>query len=83
MSGYGLWKKDGSGLPGVTWISILPHHYPLHWIMEPSPAVGGWQESHKECQSHVDNQNMCVSSRWVHEDRRNKPAGDGRQDDAW
>ena len=83
MSGYGLWKKDGSGLPGVTQISIHPHHYPLHRITEPSPAVGGRRVSREECRSCVDNQNNCVSSHWAREDRRNEPAGDGLQGDAW
>ena len=83
MSGYGLWKKDGSGLPGGTRISIHPHHYPLHWIMEPSPAVGSRRASRKECWSFVDNRNNCVSGCWACEDRRNKPAGDGLQGDVW
>ena len=83
MSGYRLWKKDGSGLPGGTLISTHPHHYLLHWIMEPSPVVGGQWASHEECRSLVDNRNNCVSGHWAREDRRNEPAGDGLQGDVW
>ena len=67
----------------VARISIHPHHYPFHPATEPSPAVGGRRESREECRSRIDNQNNCVSGHWVREDRRNEPAGDGRQDDAW
>ena len=83
MSGYRLWKKCDSVLPVETQISIHPHHYPLHQIMEQSLVVGLQQKSHKECWSCRDYQNNCGSSHWVRADRKNKPTGDGKQDDAW
>ena len=82
MSGYGLWKKEIPGYLGDPDINT-PHHYPLHRITEPSPAVGGRRASREECRSLVDNRNNCVSGRWAREDRRNEPAGDGLQGDVW